>query len=164
MKIAAKDKGTNVAGSLVVAHHKERILARDAMFAVITSLHYLCKQGLAIRGSDEANSTFTCLLNLRSMDNAALKSRISRAGYKWLSPAIQNELISDMAQSVLRSYVNEIIDAKLFALVMDESTDVSVKEQISVCFQYVSSDLEVHETLLVSMKHHLLTLGLCFQL
>jgi Domain of unknown function (DUF4371) len=65
---------------------------------------------------------------------------------KRLSPAIQNELISDMAQAVLRSYISEIVEVKIFALVMDESTDLSVKEQVSVCFQYGSSDPEVHET------------------
>jgi hypothetical protein len=56
-KIAARGKGTNVAGSLVAAHHQERLLAGDAMFAVITSLHYLCKQGLAFRGYKEAKTT-----------------------------------------------------------------------------------------------------------
>jgi hypothetical protein len=33
-KIVARGKETNVAGSLVAAHHQERLLARDAMFAV----------------------------------------------------------------------------------------------------------------------------------
>jgi hypothetical protein len=80
------------------------------------------------------------------VDNGALISWMNRTGYKWLSPAIQNELMSDMAQAVLRSYISEIVEAKIFAFVMDESTDVSVKEQVSVCFRYVSPDLEVHET------------------
>ena len=35
-----------------------------------------------------------------------------------------------------------------FAIMLNESTDVSVKEQASVCFRYVAHDLTVNETFL----------------
>lgn len=47
---------------------------------------------------------------------------------------------------LLRSYKQDIIDAKYFALMLDESTDASVKEQASFCFRYVTNDLIVNET------------------
>lgn len=146
IKIASREKDANVAGMLVTAHQQERERARDAMYAVITSLHYLCKQGLAIRGHDEAISNFITLLNLRSSDNAALKAWINRSGYKWLSPNVQNELIKDMAHAVLRDLVTEIRNAGKFAIIMDETTDASVSEQVSICFRHVSEKLEVNET------------------
>jgi hypothetical protein len=37
------------------------------------------------------------------------------------------------------------MDSKYFAIVMDETTDASCKEQVSVCLRYVSDDLQVHE-------------------
>ena len=51
-----------------------------------------------------------------------------------------------MTLSVLCSYKQELAEAKYFAVMLDESTDISVKEQISFCFRYVSKDLSVHET------------------
>ena len=41
--------------------------------------------------------------------------------------AFQNELIEDMAMLLLRSYKQEIIDSKYFAIMLDESTDASVQ-------------------------------------
>ena len=62
--------------------------------------------------------------------------------------AFQNELIEDMVMLLLRSYKQEIIDSKYFAIMLDGSTDASVKEQASFCFRYVSHDLTVNETFL----------------
>ena len=36
---------------------------------------------------------------------------------------------------------------KYFTVIVDEATDVSLKEQVSICIRYVSSDiLAIHET------------------
>ena len=51
-----------------------------------------------------------------------------------------------MALSVLRLYKQELAEAKYFAVMLGESTDISVKEQVSICFRYVSKDHSVHET------------------
>ena len=83
---------------------------------------------------------------LRAADSTELKSWLTRSGYKLTSPQIQNELIEDMALSVLRSYKQELAEAKYFAVMLDESTAISVKEQVSICFRYVSKDLCAHET------------------
>ena len=85
-----------------------------------------------MRGHTECTGNFENLLKLRAADNASLKSWMDRSGYKWLSPAIQNEIIQDMALS--------------FAIVMDETTDASCKEQVSICLRYVTQSLQVHET------------------
>jgi len=146
VKMAHRSNGTNVAGLLSTAHQQERQLARTALYTIVTSLHFLCKQGLAIRGHTDANGNFNNLLTLRSNDSTELKSWLARSSYKWISPAVQNEIIQDMALSLLRSYKQDIIDAKYFAIVMDESTDASIKEQASFCFRYVSKDLIVNET------------------
>jgi hypothetical protein len=41
---------------------------------------------------------------------------------------MQNELIQDMALSVLRSYIHEIKEAT-YAIMLDESTDSSIKNK-----------------------------------
>ena len=146
IKLANRAKCTNVMGLLSKAHEQERLLARTALLKIVTSLQFLCKQGLAIKGHTEVTENFDNLPMLRAADSTELKSWPTRSGYKWTSPQIQNELIEDMALYVLCSYKQELAEAKYFAVMRDESTDISVKEQISICFRYVSEDLSVHET------------------
>ena len=135
-----------MAGQLSTSHDRNREIARSALMCIVSSLHYLCKQGLAVRGHTETTGNFENLLKLRAADSSSLKSWLDRSGFKWLSPAIQNEVIQDLALSVLRSLKRDICDARYLAIVMDETTDASCKEQVSICLRYVSQSLLVHET------------------
>jgi len=146
LKVANATSGTNVASQLSLSLDREREAARTALMSIVSTLHYLCKQGLAVRGHAECTSNFDNLLKLRAADNLPLKSWLDRSGYRWLSPAIQNEIIQDMALSLLRSLKQDICKADHFALVMDETTDSSCKEQVSICLRYVTESLQVHET------------------
>ena len=111
-KIAHRIQGTHVAASLSASVENERQVARTALCSMVTSLHYFCKQGLAIRGHTDATGCYENLLNLRADDLAELKSWLARSGYKWKSPFVQSELIEDVAMLLLRSYKQDIIDAK----------------------------------------------------
>jgi hypothetical protein len=146
LKVANATSGTNVAGQLSRSLDHEREVARSALMCIVSTLHYLCTQGLAVRGHTECTGNFENLLKLRAADNASLKSWLDRSGYRWLSPAIQNEIIQDMALSLLRSFKQHFCDARYFAIVMDETTDASCKEQVSICLRYVTQSLQVHET------------------
>ena len=50
-----------------------------------------------------------------------------------------------MSTSVLRSIAKELQSADMFAIMADECVDISNREQLSICFRWVDSDLEVHE-------------------
>ena len=69
MKLAHFRKGTDVAGELSVAHEKERMTAKSAMLKIITSLKYLARQNIAIRGHFDNDSDFQQLLHLRAIDS-----------------------------------------------------------------------------------------------
>ena len=146
LKVSNAMRSTNVAGLVSLAHNREREIARSALMCIVSSMHYLSIQGLAIRGHTEGMGNFENLLTLRSSDNASLKSWLDRSSYKWTSPAIQNEIIQDLALAVLRSFKEEFCEAKYYAIIMDETTDASCKEQVSICLRYVSPDLQVNET------------------
>lgn len=146
LKVDNAIRGTNIASHLSQSHQRDRELARSALLCLVSSLHYLCVQGLAIRGHTEDRGNFENLLQLRANDNSALKSWLQKSGYKWLSPAIQNEIIQDLALAVLRSFQQDVIEARYFAIIMDETTDASCKEQVSICLRYVSKKLQVQET------------------
>jgi len=111
---------------------------------IVSSLQYLCAQGLAVRGHTEETGNFDNLQQLRANDDAALKSWLDKSGYRWLSPTIQNEIIQ--ALFVLHSFNQDMMDAKYFAIIMDEKTDASCTEQVSICIPYVTQNLKVQET------------------
>jgi hypothetical protein len=50
-----------------------------------------------------------------------------------------------MAHDVLRNIVADIHEAGWYSLIVDETTDVSVKEQVSLCLRYVNHDFNVFE-------------------
>jgi hypothetical protein len=146
MKLVISRKGTNVASELSAAHTRDRTDARTALHKIVSSLMFLGKQGLALRGHTDASANFNNLLELRASDSDQLRGWLNRSGYKWTSHEIQNEIVRELAHSVLRTLNNELLAAKYYAIVMDEASDISGKEQVSVCFRYVLPDLEVHET------------------
>jgi len=39
-----------------------------------------------------------------------------------------------------------------FSLIVDETTDISVKEQVSICLRYVSKTFQVHEDFVDSTR------------
>lgn len=146
MKLAVSRKGTNVLSELSTAHTRDRIAARTALHKVVSSIQFLAKQGLAMRGHTDDSANFNNLLELRATDCEPLRSWLNRSGYKWTSHDIQNEVLQELAHSVLRTFSKELLAAKYYAIIMDEASDISVKEQVSICFRYVLPDLEVHET------------------
>ena len=88
---------------------------------------------------------FLELLQLRSEESPELSSWLKRRE-KWLSHDIQNELFEIMAHFVLKIILISVKQSKYFTVIVDEATDVSFKEQVSICIRYVSSDtLAIHE-------------------
>lgn len=60
------------------------------------------------------------------------------------SAEIQNEILSIMAQSILREITSEI-SGKWFTIMVDETTDLNNVEQMVFCLRFVGDDLEVYE-------------------
>ena len=109
----------------------------------ITFLRYLLKQGLAIRGHDEVEGNLVQLLLLCCEDCPSLKQWLEVK--KYFSHDILNELIGLMANHVLREILCEIRAATVFAIIGDEATDVSRKEQLCVSIRWVDDDFNIYE-------------------
>ena len=69
-------------------------------------IRYLARQGIALRGHNEENSNFIQLLNLRAEDDDNLKEWLLRKSKKYTSPIIKNEILKDMALTILHDIVN----------------------------------------------------------
>jgi len=63
LKVANTTSGTNVASQLSLSLDREREAARTALTCIVSTLHFLCKQGLAVRGHAECRGNFDNLLN-----------------------------------------------------------------------------------------------------
>ena len=94
---------------------------------------------------------FVDLLNfrIRSGDNA-LESHLRNCGRNasYVSPQIQNELIDCCGEVISDKIISDIKSAKIFSIICDEACDSSTKEQMSLVFRYVDSDLNLKEDFL----------------
>ncbi|ODM90673.1 Zinc finger MYM-type protein 1 [Orchesella cincta] len=116
---------------------KKQEQARIALRSMFTSIIYLAKQGLPLRGSDHDGGNFIELLNLRSEDYRREKPLTS-----W---DIQNEILKTISHFILRRIVAIVKSARLYSLVVDETSDCSVKEQVSISVRIVNEKLESEE-------------------
>ena len=91
----------------------------------MSSLRYLARQGIALRGHNEENSNFVQLLNLLAEDDSNLKESLLRKSKKYTSPTIQNKILKDMALTILREIVNSIKDSGYYSIMAEDSSSNS---------------------------------------
>ena len=96
---------------------------RKMLLKELSSIRYLARQGLAFRGHKESDGNLYQLLKLRACEIDGLELWLSEGQY--LSHDIVNELLEMMAHQLLRGLLQEIIEAKWFALIADETRDIS---------------------------------------
>ena len=103
--------------------------------------------GLPLRGchGDETDSNFIQLLKLRSEDDKQIVDWMKRKTDKYTAPDIQNEILKVMSHSILRQIANILQSAKFLTVLIDETTDISNKEQVVICFRWVDDKLMGHE-------------------
>jgi hypothetical protein len=143
-------KTGDVADMLSTAHAKEKADNRRALCTILSTLRFLARQGLPLRGNyvsddgSESSSNFMQLLQLRTEDVPVLATWLQKSQDRFTSPMIQNELLEIMAMTVLRK-IAEKIAGKQFSIMVDETTDVSNTEQLVFCLRYVDDQLITHE-------------------
>ena len=64
---------------------------------------------------------------------------------KYTSGEIQNEILKIMSHQILYAIIENINEAGYFTIMMDECVDSSNKEQLVICFRYVTEELLVQE-------------------
>lgn len=143
-KLASLSTDT-VASKLNEKVKSDMVRARTCLMAIFTSLRFLCRQGLAIRGHDEVNSNFRQLLELRKNDLPDLSAWMGRTGYKFFSHDILNEIISLLSDSVLRIVIQEIKKCDYYSIMVDETCDISVHEQVTFCIRTVHENFDISE-------------------
>jgi len=102
------EKDVNIINNLSIAKLKEMKQSRTALLKIISSLLYLTRQGMDLRGHTDDNSNFYQLLKLRSKDSKELEGWLMRTKIKWISHEVQNEILSLLSQYVQTYLINQI--------------------------------------------------------
>ena len=117
---------------------KQRLERRKCFLKLLSNARYLSRQGLAFRGdSNESDSNFMQLLNLRSEDDSNLVDWMKQKTSKYTSPEMQNEMVKVMALHILRKISINLQSTSFYTVMLDETTDVANVEQVVVCLRWV---------------------------
>ena len=135
----------DIGESLSTAHMQNKADARKVFVKILQNVKLLGRQGIAFLGHEDTESNFVQLFKLRELDNPVLSSWLRKRGDKYLSPQIQNEIVEVMSLSILQSIAENLRTSSVFSVMADECVDMSNQEQLTMCFRWVDSDLEVHE-------------------
>ena len=139
----------DVGEQLCQEHQKEKETNRKMLLKVISCIRYLARQGLALRGDgDEQDGNFMQLLKLKGEDDEAVINWLKRKVNKYTSHEIQNDLLKVMAMQVSRDVATCLQQSPFFAVMVDETTDVSNREQMTVVVRSTTDCFEVHEDFL----------------
>ena len=136
----------DIGESLSKQHSKEKLEHRQCFLKLLANVRFLSRQGLPFRGSgDGSDFNFLQLLKLRGEDDPRILDWIKKKSDKYTSPQIQNEIIKLFAFQVLREITASIHSTPFFIIMVDETTDVSNREQVVICIRWVSKTFDVHE-------------------
>lgn len=120
---------------------------RHCLVKIVGSIKYLARQGQALRGHEDENSNLYQLLKDKAEDDVLLAKWLQRPQREYISPQIQNEILSTMSNSIVSGIADTIRDLPVlqYAVIMDGTQDISGQEQESICLHYVDNDLKPHE-------------------
>jgi len=143
-------RNKDVVEMLSESHAERKAENREMLKIILSSIHYLGRQGLAPHGHYKAmdesrkrgefDSNFIQLLRTRAEDNPQLLKWMEKSQDKFTRPEIQNEILSIMALHILREIASEL-SGKWYTVMVDETTDLSNTEQMVLCLRYVDDNL-----------------------
>ncbi|XP_063675854.1 zinc finger MYM-type protein 1-like [Bolinopsis microptera] len=116
---------------------------REIVKRLINAVIYLAKQEMAFRGHDESETSvnrgpFKELLSMVAKTDSLLFDHLdSSTVFKGDSKTIQNEIIALIATMTRELIKEEVKSADFFAVIADETTDVSTTNQLTTILRYV---------------------------
>ena len=122
---------------------KEQTNYRHSQLDIFSNLKFIGQQGLAIHGPTSNTGNLVQLLHLRAEDDIILKDWMMRSR-NWTSHDILNEMLQIMAHDILRQLAGKARKS-YYGLIVDETTDMATKEQVSLCLRTVDEKFNVEE-------------------
>lgn len=125
---------------------QERNFWRNVLERVINVSLTLATCNLPFRGrsskiEDSDKGNFLSIMELLSNYDSVLRNLLQKPTgigiVNYLSPTIQNEIISLMAGEVSKEIISEIRSAPFFSIIMDTTQDIAKIDQLSEVYRYV---------------------------
>lgn len=160
-----------IGGIVSAAYHEmlereevERQKNRKYIGKLASVMQLLMRLGLPVRGHRESDDSLH-RGNFREIIELIRHSDTSLDGYlngcpsnaHYLSPESQNSLIEAIGDEVLSIVIYEAQQAEFFSVTMDETTDLSHKEQVTIVIRYCNADFTAVERLLAVTDSDLTT-------
>ncbi|CAF4129672.1 unnamed protein product [Rotaria sp. Silwood2] len=83
------------------------------------------------------------LLEFRSAENELIRKKLSTLKYTYHSS--QNEILSIIQEHILSRIVSEIKISKYYSIMIDETTDISRHQQVSLVIRFIDDQFNVYE-------------------
>ena len=120
-------------------HMTEKAENRKYFMKVVSTIRYLVRQNIPLRGHDSNNSNFLQLMKLRAEDMPEINDWLEKKIGKYVHHEVQNEIIDIMAKMVEQK-VLEPIQMSDFSLMCDETTDSANLEQAVIVLRWVDDE------------------------
>ena len=152
-------KGTSIADRIDSSRRIQIENNRHYLRNVAEVLLVCGRQDLALRGHNESPSSsnrgnFLEILNLVANHDGIIEERIKRGprNATYTSSGIQNTILAILGDIVRTRVCNDVKEAKMFSLLVDETKDLSKKEQMSIVLRYVDSKGTLREHFLTFVE------------
>lgn len=133
---------------------------REIVRVIFEVLLYLGKQNIAFRGHDESltsknRGNFLSLIKVLSKYHASLAIHLNKIEKSskpnritFLSGQTQNVMLQIMSDSIRSVILKKVKDARMFAVIIDTTTDISKMEQFTFVVRFVNDEGIVEERLI----------------
>ena len=122
-------QGLSIQAQLDQQASKDQQTNLQCLSVIFSSIEYLSRQGLALRGHDEHHGNLYQLIKLRANDWPTLERWMERKR-AYLSHEIQNEILRILSHQILRSILKDVTASLWYSIMVDETVDASLNEQV----------------------------------
>lgn len=147
----------NIANQLCTQRNEQIKENRNRLRPIVSTIILCGRQNISLRGHrddgilnyneneqeknivENQEGNFRALLKFRidSGDSILRQHLESNANATYISKTVQNELIDTCKDFIQEKILARVKEAKLFALIFDETTDISHTEQLSLSVRYI---------------------------
>ena len=152
-------KGTTIANRLDSTRRIEIEKNRHYLKAIAEILLLCGTQDLALRGHHESQlssnrGNFLEILQVVAKHDKIVEDRImcGPRNATYTSAGIQNSILKILGDIVRNVVCNGVKEAEMFSLLVDETKDLSKKEQMAIVLRYVDSKGMLHEHFLTYVE------------
>lgn len=148
----------DIGAHLSKQYAQEKELNRKMLIKILSCIQFLDRQGLPLRGHGD-DSDGNLLQLLKYQGGSEIEDWLQRKTSKYTSHEIQNSFLKNMALDALRNVTEKLQKSPYLTIMIDETTDISNQEQVTVVLQRIDDTFETCEEVIGFTQFLLLNLS-----